>query len=371
MARTHRSLYRFELWNRDTGMVADISEMTTSRSFSLGLNRPEQLDLSFDLRVIEEQSHRIGLTPSELLGAGINDIHVWRGNRPIFGTRVRYIKPSLSASGERLELKATGYLDDFKHREVWPVLGVNGGETIYSDTDIGQIILDLIDTTQSRPFGDVGVTPGVIQPSRPMTVKIKPFAKSVKDEIIALTTQDNSVDISFSFDRKLNVHYPQGRVQDDLLFSYPGNITSLSAPEDAEQIVNVSINRGGGNGLDITPHETIDEDNSDLSAASLAIYGRMERIDDYSDVSYAPTLESFGLETVRIFHQPLIIPDVALKSRDEPPLGAYWIGDWVPFAIPNRPSFAHMDNQRFRIHEINATLNDLDTEDIRLTVANV
>lgn len=364
MSRTHRSLYRFELWNRITGMVADLSDIAVRREFTISLNRPESLELTFPLRVIEERADKMGITPQQMLAPGINEIHVWRGNRPIFGATVRFLLPEVGDT-EQLSVRATGYLNDLAHRYLWPVSGVDGGETRYTSQDIGQILLNMIATTQSRDYGDLGITAGNIQPSRLLTDSWKPYATSLKDIFIAITERRDSVDFDFSYDRKLNVYYPQqGRDQTDLLFSYPGNIQSLSAPLDASQIVNVSINRGGGNGLDITPIRTRTDH------ASSEVYGRMEQIDDYSDVSVNATLDSFGDETLRTFAKPLLIPNVVLRSGDEPPLGAYWVGDWVRFSIPNRPSFTEVNDRKMRIHQINVSLSDLDTEEVRLTVAN-
>lgn len=365
MARTHRSLYRFELWNATDGRIADLSSLCTSRSFKLRLNRAESLDLTFSLRVIEDFAASIDLTPVELLNPGVNDIRVYRGNKPIFGARVRYISSAIEEESETLQLHASGYLDDFAYRYLWPVTGVDGGVTKYTSTDIGAILWDMIDTTQSLTNGDMGFTQGTIQTSRNLTDTWQPYATSLKDIFIAITERDNSVDFGFSYDRKLNVYYPsQGRVQTDFAFTYPGNVVKLSVPVDASQLVNVSINRGSGNGLDITPIRTRND------TPSQETFGRMERIDDYADVSVNATLDSFGDETLRIFSQPLIIPDVTLRSGKEPPLGAYGLGDWVKFNIPGRPAFANIHNTHQRIQEIAVSLNDMDTEEIRLTVAN-
>ena len=223
---------------------------------------------------------------------------------------------------------------------------------------------DMIDTTQSLDSGAIGMTQGEIQTSRNLTDDWEPYATSLKDIFIAITERINSVDFAFTYDKKLNVYAPQqGRVQPDLLFDYPGNIVSLDLPQDASQLVNVSINRGSGNGLDITPIETR------TNAGSMDTYGRMEQIDDYADVSVEQTLQSFGDETLRTFSTPLVIPNVVLRSGKEPPLGAYWIGDWVRFSLPNRPTFASLHNRLLRVVGISVSLNDLDTEEVRLTVA--
>ncbi len=365
MAQTHRSLYRFELWNPSEGMVGDLSDLCTSRKFTIKRNRAESLDLSFNLRLLDERADATGQTAQEILRPGINEIHVWRGNRPLFGTKVRYMNPGVQEDSETMDLRATGYLDDFSKRHLRPVPGVEGGKTMYTAIDIGQIIWDMVTTTQGYPNGDMGFTQGTIQTSRPLTDEWHPYANSLKDIFINLSNRDNSVDFDFSHDRKFNIYYPaQGRVQSDLLFTYPGNIASLSAPIDADQVVNYSINRGGGNGPDVTPIQTRQD------AASQLEYGLLEQIDDYSDISVVATLNSLGDETLRTFNQPLVIPEVLLRSGREPDLGAYWVGDWVRFAVPNRPSFGHVDDALWRINEISVTLNDLDREEVRLTVAS-
>ena len=365
MAVTPRSIYRFELHHPTAGMIADLSHLCTSRKFSLSLNREEKLDISFNARMLEDHAATIGMNLDEMIGVGVNEIKVWRANKPLFGTRVRYTNTSISESGEDLSLRATGYLDDLVYRYLWPVEGEDGGVTRYEDTDIGQIMWDMIDTTQQLANGDLGITQGQIQASRTMTDDWQPFATSIRDILIAITERINSVDFSFSYDKKLNVYYPyQGRVHTDLLFTYPGNIVSMDVPQDATQIVNVSINRGSGNGLDITPIETRTDTDS------MAAYGRMEQIDDYADVSVPATLQDFGDESLRTFAAPLVIPEVTLRSGKEPPLGAYWLGDWVRFDIPNRSAFATVHNQLLRIVQIQVSLNDLDTEEVRLTVAN-
>lgn len=367
MSKTQKSLYKFQIWDPrlgEKGLVADISDICTSRAYTVGLNRAETLDLSMSLPVIEERADKLKMTPQEMLGPGIHDIHVWRGNRQIFGTRVRYVKPTLDTS-ETFTVHASGYLDDFIHRYLWPVVGADGGKTRYENIDIGQIIMGMINTTQNLPYGNLMMQEGHIATSRPLTDDWHPFATNLKEIFQAITERNNSIDFSFSYDRRVNVHSPQqGRFLKELLFSYPGNIKTISGPMDASQVANVSINRGSGNGLDITPIETRDD------VASQEIYGRMERIDDYADVSYVPTLQSFGDETLRTFATPLVIPDVALRPGMEPGVGTYWVGDWVRFSVPNRPSFKNIDGRAWRIHEIAVDINDMDSEDVRLTVAN-
>jgi len=49
-------------------------------------------------------------------------------------------------------------------------------------------------------------------------------------------------------------------------------------------------------------------------------------------------------------------------------LGAYWIGDRVRFAVPNRPSLAQLNGQSWRIGQIDVSINENDYEQVTLKV---
>jgi hypothetical protein len=210
--------------------------------------------------------------------------------------------------------------------------------------------------------GFMSVWKNTMQTSRTITDTWQPYATSIKDMIIALSERHDSIDFEFTPDRFFNVYYPGiGTDKTDLLFSYPGNIKSLSLPRDATQLVNYSINQGSGNG-DVQVIETRED------AYSQAAFWRRERIDDYPSISVAAALDEKGDETLRLYAAPMTIPDVVLDGTKEPHLGAYWIGDWVRFSVPKRPAFAILNGQTWRINQIDVTIDQNDHEEIRLKV---
>ncbi len=359
-----RSRYTIEIVNSSGQLVADVSGIATGRRYTVRRNRAETINLSFDLGEATRLARALGLSFTQLFAPGVNEVRVMRGARPMVGGQIVYVEPQLTADSRTMEVRATGFLDLFKDRYMLPTFpGTNErGETVYNATDMGAVAWDIISKTQALTNGSFGVTQGTIQASRLMGETYQPFATNIKDILIGLTERINGIDFAFTPEKVFNVYYPGlGTDKTELLFSYPGNIQEISAPIDATEIVNLSINRGSGNGLD---QQII---RSRLDLATQPTYSRRERIDDYPSINVAATLDEKGEETLRRFATPTRIPQVTLDGAADPPLGSYWMGDRVRFAV-NDPAFAELDGQSWRINEIDVTVSDLDHERVTLKV---
>lgn len=361
---SYRSRYTITLHQPDGSLVADISGLCLRRQFSLRRNRAEQVSLTLHLAAAQDLARRLGTTFDQLFAPGVTELRISRGNRTLLGTQVQYIDPRVDTNSGTLDLRATGFLDILQDRLIQAAfLGVNSrGETVYANTDIGAVAWSLISKTQEMVSGELGITQGVIQTSRPISETYQPYGSSIKEALIGLTERINSVDIEFTYDKKFNVYYPGiGTQKTELLFTYPGNIVSLGLPRDATTLVNVSFNRGSGNG-GAQPIETATD------AASANTYTRRERIDDYPSISVPATLSEKGQETIRLYARPVAIPGVTLDGTKEPFLGSYWLGDRVRFSVPGQPAFIPLNEQTWRINEIAVAIDDLDHEDITLKV---
>ncbi len=307
-------------------LLADISPDITDRSFVISRNKAEAIDLKLDLRQAELRADKARMSFDSLFAEGANELRIFRGNRPLIGGTINYVDPVLDDSGESLEIKATGFLDLLKDRVLFPVAGVDGGKTIYTSQDIGAVMWDMIATSQADFYlpngelitnGDFGIRQGVIQTSRLLSDSWAPFATNLRDILIAITGRLDSVDFSFTYDKKFNVFYP-GIGSDksrELLFTYPGNIKKLEYPKDATSLVNVAIERGQGNGLDqqvIQVRQNLD---------SQGQYARRDGVFDQPDVNVVDTLNDYGDEEVRVAGTSARIPDVVVDGRMEPQLG--------------------------------------------------
>ncbi|MDP9356961.1 MAG: siphovirus ReqiPepy6 Gp37-like family protein [Chloroflexota bacterium] len=350
------SLYTVEIVNPQGSLVADVSSIATSRRFTVRRNRAETIELGFDLGEAAKIAATLGTPLLQLFAPGSSEVRLRRGDRYLVGGQIAYARPSLTADNRALEVRATGFLDLFKDRYLFPP------DTLSYTADMGQIVAAMMNQNQAKPNGSFGCTVGTIQASRTITDTWQPFASSLKDIWIGLTDRINGIDLEFTYDKKLNVYYPGiGTEKTELLFSYPGTIREIALPVDATQLTNVSINRGAGNGLDQQPVQTRQ------SLPSQASYARRERIDDYPSISVVQTLNDKGDESLRLGSSPTTVPDVTLDGATEPRLGFYWIGDRVRFAVSD-PAFAVLDGQTWRINEIDVTVDENDHETIRLKV---
>ena len=355
---TQASQYRFEVFDSAGNLIADLSPHARSRHFTVRRNRAEQVSLSFDQGQLEDLASDLGLTVRQILEPGVNDIVISRGNRALARSQISYLLPTLSANGRSVEVRAAAYLDLFKDRYLW------ASDTLtYTATDIGAVAWAFINQAQSKLRGNFGVTMGTIQASRAITDTWQPFATSIRDILIALTDRNNSIDFSFGPDKTFNVYYPgQGTTKTDLRFSFPGNIRELSLPVDASEMVNYSINRGSGNGLDNPLIYTV------IDVASTVTYHIREAIDDYPAINVPQTLIDKGAKRIRKNATPTVIPELTLDGNIEPYLGAYWVGDRVPVAIEASAGslYQPLDGQTWRINEVDVTLNEDDNETVRL-----
>ncbi len=356
---SYRTNYRLWLYDPiSQKLLADVSRIARVRRFTVRRNRSESITLSFDLSEAERFARSIHVSMWDLFLPGRNDVRILRGNRFLLGGQINYVQPSLSGDSQSLEVRATGFLDLFKDRYLHP----NFTRT-FTNTAIGDIAWSFLDQTQLTPRGFAYIWKGTIQPSRTITDTWQPYSSSIKDLVIGLSDRINSIDFAFRPDRHFDVYSPGiGTDKTDLRFSYPGNISSISLPRDATQLVNYSINRGSGNGLDQQVIQTRED------AASQASYFRRERIDDYPSITVEQTLRDKGDEALRLGAAPSMIPEVTIDGTREPYLGSYWIGDRVRFDVEAGTAFSALDGQTWRINEIDVSVDESDKETITLKV---
>lgn len=357
-------LYTIEIYNSSGERLADISELCLTRTYQLRRNRSEDIRLTLNLEKAQQLAQDLGLGFYDLYAAGINEIRITRGNRVMVGGQIAYAHPRLNrASDPTLEIRAWGFLELLSFRYLDDL-----DQTVsFTNQDMGQIAWQMIDQSQKlygEPSADFGITQGTIQTSRTITQTWAPWTQTLKEILIGLTEREDSVDFEFTPDKKFNVYYPgMGTTKTDVVLAYPGNITNLGAPQDATQLVNLSYNRGEGNGDSQFTANTLNE-------ASWSIFKIRHRVDDYPSVKDTATLAQKGSETLRLYDAPVVIPELVMDGSQEPFIGAYWIGDWVKVSIdPLRyPAFASLDDEYWRINEITCVVNENDHEEVTVKV---
>jgi len=353
------SQYLIEIYNPTGERLADISDLCTTRTYSLRRNRAEDIYLTMNLEKAQELAHSLGMGFYQLYAAGINEIRITRGNRPMVGGQLAYVHPRLNQDGATLELRANGFLELLSRVYIHP-----GDNSNSWGARIGEVAWGMIGYTQLKDGGDFGITEGTVQDGRVIGEYFENYASSIKEILIGLTERIDSGDFEFTPDKVFNWYDPGiGTDKTELLFSYPGNIKNIGLPQDATTLTNISINRGQGNGS-VQPIAI--RTNTD----STAIYKRRERIDDYPSINVPETLQEKGDEVIRLYGTPTMIPEVTIDGTMEPFLGSYWIGDRVRFSVDTDryPAFSLLNGQTWRINEISCRIDENDSEDITLKV---
>lgn len=366
--QTQGSSYVFELWSPSGQQIADISPYLRTRHFKVTRNRVEAIDMSFDLGQMESLVATLGTTVASFFGPGFNEVRIRRGDRYLTGGQISYLLPSIDGSKRSLDVRAVGFLEILKDRYLYPTDGTALGLT-YTNTDIGQIMWNMINLTQSRQNGNFGITQGTIETSRLVGDTWKPYGLNIRDILIGITKWYRSVDFAFSADKKFSVYARQGQDKTELRFALPGNIKSLRLPVDASQLANLVFARGSGNGSDQQLVQTWPASLS-TSTPEQQVYKLREVINDYPSFNTAQPLTDRAQEEYRKYAAPTAIPEIVLDGNREPFLGAYWIGDRVPISIDANQgtAFAALDGQSWRINEIDVTIDENDAETITLKV---
>ena len=356
MSSTNRSIYQWEIWNATGTQIADISGIALNRRFTIRRNRAEQISCSFRLESINQLCASTGLDFSQLFGSGIYELRVKRGNRYLVGGKILYVRPELTSDISTVTVTAYGFLDLFKSRYI------HSAAITYSATDLSQVLWNFINYTQGLSNGNVGVTMGTLATSRSITDTWQPYASSIKEIFTGITERKDSIDFEFTYNKVFNTYYPGiGTDKTELRFAYPGNIRGLSLPFDATELGNVAVVRGQGNG-DIQPIQTRHD------TASQAVYTRWEKIDDHPQVTVTATLNDYGDELLRMYANPTAIPEITVDGTQEPYLGAYWIGDRVKLDVAAGSAFSALNNQTWKINEIDVAIGEDDDETIKWKV---
>src|SRR4051794_4432981 len=159
----------------------------------------------------------------------------------VAGGQLDYMNPQVSGTSQTVDIRAHGFLNLFASRYT--------DASTYTATDGSQIAASLILTTQLKGANwDFGVTIGSLATTGPHDRTYQQDVTSIKDALQDLTkVQANPFDFEFTADKTLNTYASIGSQRPDVIFEFPGNVKSLSAPLDATGIAN-QVN-GYGSGL--------------------------------------------------------------------------------------------------------------------------
>jgi len=349
------SNWTFKIKDADGNLIANLLG-AKKRKIKIGLNKAGEASFVYELEELHDLADKLGYTVNSLIGLGRHTLECSRGDTTYFAGQIIEMKKDLNADSAQVEIKGLGFFWLLGTRYV----GIDEDKE-YTDIDAGSIAWDLIDTVQSEPYGDFGITQGTIQTSLNRTISFS--RKSVKEAIEELAIAENGFDFEITHDKVFNVYYPQkgSDISESIVFRYPSNhVISIKEIRDASELANSVFAIGSGFGLE---EVNVERDNVD----SQMIFGKREKILPIKDMPNATVLGDIADQYVNMFGQ--IIPYYKIKfiNSDDfvPNLGDFNLGDRVGLKI--NEDYFEID-QSFRVFEIVITIQDNDLEMVDLVV---
>lgn len=346
--------YEILITDSSGNKIADVSDRCLSRRYEKIRNRAGYIDLSFDLEDLDKYFGMIGMDIEDVFRTNVNEVHVYRNGTKLHSGQIQYINVLMEASRQVVEVHAVGWLELFASR-------FTAISQTYTAEDIGAIMWDLIDTTQSEANGDFGITQGTIQTSRDADRTYE--YKNIKDAIIQLSEVINSPDFEFTANKVFNVYYPkQGIQRTDIAFTYPGNIISIGYSQDGAEMANQVIANGSGFGSErlLSVADNI---------SNRPTYKLRQKIVQYPDVSIQATLDGHADEDLRTSVGLSNLPVVKIDGDVTPVLGSYGLGDEILLQATRHQDILEpvLGWQRIDAIKVDIDENDREVVDLRLS----
>jgi hypothetical protein len=230
-------------------------------------------------------------------------------------------------------------------------------ETIYTDTDAGQIFWNEIDQSQQQTNGDLGITLGTIEPTmdRDRTYR--------NDQIYTLGVNLSNVISGFDFEinnlKVFNVAQTIGVDRtDSIVFEYGHNMKSVQVTEDFTNPVNRAIVLGEA--TDLGQLQRVDTD--DLT--SQALIGLREDVLTEPGVSDLDTFTEKGESLNRKYNAALLKIDQEILANSVT-IDQFSLGDLVRVKIQNN---IYNIDEEYRVFEWEVKVNDKDEEQLSVVL---
>lgn len=187
--------------------------------------------------------------------------------------------------------------------------------------------------------------------------------KNVKDALLELTSLEpgyDSIDFSFSPDRKFNVYSHLGTTKAEIEASYPGNIHSMSISRSASALSNYILDIGSGIGSERVEATAID-------TSSCNTYGARESIITNNNASLTATLKEEANGRLQNLRQPTNLPKVVIRDGSINPTNTQ-IGDTIRVNINNGDEYLATVSGYYRVVEYEVQVDSENVETTTLTL---
>lgn len=281
------------------------------------------------------------------------DLYVRRNGTLVHRGRLGPETGSIDATGHKVQLTSVGY------RGMLDTHFIGTPPPAYTATAQGAIAWDLINQTQLRTNGALGITDGIgagagVPRDRTDYVSGKPIGEAVSE----LGRVDNGFEWEISADLALNRWYPRRGADNGVVLDFPGRIVKVDYTFDQGTFANVAMATGDQNTQPaIATSGTIATDPR----------GRWERAKGYPSVTDQDTVDAKAAFDLTQGNVIKLGYRITLRPGSWGGPGEVWLGDTVHLAIKSGRVFENQTAQR--VIEITATPGDDGTETIQMLLA--
>lgn len=345
--------YQIEVWDKSGKRLGDIRPVCSGLQWTRERNEAESLSVTINQENYNKLLKAIGYgdSPLSFIEAGRTDLRIKRNGQYLFGVNVISIGYEGDANDVTKTINATGYLNYYAHRYV---------TTSYHQVPQEEILYRVIEQMNREPNGDYGVRRGFTRIGKVFIRDRNYDTKEVKSLFQQMSKVIGGCDYEFTADKKLNIYSAQGVFRSDVRIHYPGNVAGFQWTRSVDNVANVIIGKGSGNGDDcVTARAT-----NDLSGGYCY---RREKVVTYNSVKQYDTLKQHVDSICNSIGMPFEIPSITLKN-DVVDLNQIGVGDTVDvdFSKSGDADLSRIKGM-YRIEQISCSVDENDSESVTLT----
>lgn len=254
------------------------------------------------------------------------------------------------------------------------------GYQVLTATDQGDILWDIINTTQSETYGDLGITRGAHPTSHSRTAGKDLQSRSILDILTSYSDVNYGIDWDISptpYSQEIGIfniyyngdsyEYHKGSVLSTVLRYrsqeygnyYNNNIVAFDVEEKGDDYANRVAVYGAA--IDSTQRTGTSEDTT-----AQANYGLFETHVSESDVSSLTTLADKSSSYLRELKQIPKLINLQMRPLTEPRFGTFDVGDI--FNVDIRVKEVVNLNAQYRLYEFSVSVDNVGKETIHLTL---
>lgn len=334
------------LYDQQNQPIMDISDLV-SMTLNMKLNDIATLDLSINLTMFERRCAAINTPPRSILYPGTAEIRAFRNGNAIFGGIISGANSTYDEAGTSLDIQSESYLQYFAYRL---------NNKTYRNMDRSAIAWDAINTAQSEPNGNLGVTLGTTELT--FNSDLDPDYRDVKSILQRFTyVQPITYDFEITPDKVFNTYRKLGSDRPDIQLIYPQNIRSIGVPRSSDTLYNRVVGIGSGIGRERL-ESIVNNTNSQIT------YRIRETKEVFNDVKQLSTLENNAAGVLDQSYEVQVLPNIRVDGQ-EVDLDVLRVGDSVFVRIDGSP-FNDDVNGMYRIYDMTIAVDQNNYEQVTL-----